>query len=431
MKKNRFIFSVILLAAAVWPTIMVQASSIAPFSQVSNAADFVTLGGGKCVYYNGSGCSAGNWYANPKSNCDWEPCCQLQLTGYQPQDWEYIFSKSCSGSNAQVTIVEYPDKKQCLNPNFDCCCSTPPVAPTIAPATPKTPKFTMPEFQIPIDTVKLSSTTCITDASGNYQCSVPWIGQYVVGLYNYGLSIAGILAAIVLMAGGVLWLISGGDASKVTQAKELIVGSIVGLIILAGSYVLLTQINPNLTIFQPISISAITGKELGLAQISNGSGANSYKNAPCATDAELQNGTAFYATGYYKPAWADTDEFRCVVAMQCTCPNGQDMTKNCDFLYGQTFRNYHPCNTPFPATLTYCNMNANGATPKAGDIAGPGNCLGNLPRNTQVCFKGKTYTIMDTGGGIQGKRIDIWTGSSLDDAYANTGVGILKKGACN
>lgn len=313
---------------------------------------------------------------------------------------------------------------------YICCCGelTQPNAAVASPA--KAPKYIMPEFQVPINTVKLSSSTCVLDDNGEYQCSVPWLGEYITGVYNYGLGIAGILAAIILMAGGVLWLVSGGDASKITQAKELIFGSITGLIILAGSYVLLIQINPELTRFRSISLGMIGGKELKLAEARNSSDAGNYNEIPCATDEELANGIKFYATGYYKPTWENTEKFFCVVSMNCTCPNGRDETKNCDFLYGKSFPGYHPCNS-FSADTKYCNMTASGVEPQIGDIAGPRNCQDNLPYGTKVCFKGKTYTITDTGGAIKGKRIDIWSGSSLRDAYANTGVGVLKKGACN
>lgn len=131
--------------------------------------------------------------------------------------------------------------------------------------TNKGPKFTVPELQIKIPGLDLreKKVNCEADSSGNYRCEVPWLGEYIKAIYNYGFSIAGILAAILLMAGGVLWLVSGGDASKVTQAKELIIGSVTGLIILAASYVLLIQINPDLVKFRPISIGHINKLELG------------------------------------------------------------------------------------------------------------------------------------------------------------------------
>jgi len=75
---------------------------------------------------------------------------------------------------------------------------------------------------------------------------------YIMAIYNYGLAIVGILATLVLMGGGLLWLTSGGDAGKITQAKELITGSVSGVIILVVAWIILNTINPNLVNFKPI-----------------------------------------------------------------------------------------------------------------------------------------------------------------------------------
>jgi hypothetical protein len=84
------------------------------------------------------------------------------------------------------------------------------------------------------------------------------LGRYILSLYNYGLAIVGILAAIILMAGGLLWLTSGGSAAKIGQAKELMTGSIIGLIILVGAWMILNTINPNLTRLPSIDTLIVT-----------------------------------------------------------------------------------------------------------------------------------------------------------------------------
>jgi len=136
----------------------------------------------------------------------------------------------------------------------------PSLAATSTAKTNTPPLFKIPELQIKIPGMaKFSKVQCGEDG----KCGVPWIGEYILGFYNYALGIVGILAALILMAGGVLWLISGGDASKITQAKELIISSITGVIILTSSYILLTQINPELAKFIPISVSYIERVDLG------------------------------------------------------------------------------------------------------------------------------------------------------------------------
>ncbi len=118
------------------------------------------------------------------------------------------------------------------------------------------PKFDIPQFQIQIPGLELSDVECRNLEGGGYFCSIPWIGEYLQGIYNYSLSIAGILAAIMLMAAGVLWLTSRGDSGQVSKAKNMIFGSILGLAILFLSYTILYTINPELVKLRNIELGS-------------------------------------------------------------------------------------------------------------------------------------------------------------------------------
>ena len=170
---------------------------------------------------------------------------------------------SCEG---QTNWVQVLDESMCNyakpGPYYNkCCCPYSHVNPDIK-AKKEKPKFILPELQISIPGLTFTPTSTILkkwdEETGGYDVSIPWIGEYIKAVYNYSLSIAGILAALILMGGGILWLVSGGDASKITQAKELILGSVIGLVILMCSYILLIQINPALTKFQNINIKGIS-----------------------------------------------------------------------------------------------------------------------------------------------------------------------------
>jgi len=124
----------------------------------------------------------------------------------------------------------------------------------------KKPLFIMPELQIKIPGLDLTPSSSIdyqTISEGSYKVSIPWLAEYIVGIYNYGLSIAGILAAIILMAGGLMWLISAGNDSKISKAKEFIAGGLGGLALLMFSYFMLFAVNPELTVLKPIEIGTI------------------------------------------------------------------------------------------------------------------------------------------------------------------------------
>jgi hypothetical protein len=73
---------------------------------------------------------------------------------------------------------------------------------------------------------------------------------YLQAIYKFFVGIAGILAVFMIMFGGVQWLFAGGSSSKITSAKETIFGSIIGLILVIGSYSILQFINPRLVDFE-------------------------------------------------------------------------------------------------------------------------------------------------------------------------------------
>ncbi len=181
----------------------------------------------------------------------------------QSCQWIHTYSSDdpCLGAPANITKANdsYCTATKPTDGAYACCCPYNTVRPAETFGSSK-PNFIMPELQITIPVLKLTASSSIEggiNEDGSSYISVPWISEYLLALYNYGLSITGILAALVLMAGGVLWLISAGDASKITQSKELISGSLTGMLILFCSYIILYQINPALTTFKSIDMGLI------------------------------------------------------------------------------------------------------------------------------------------------------------------------------
>jgi len=68
----------------------------------------------------------------------------------------------------------------------------------------------------------------------------------VSSLFAFLLAIAGIAAFVMIVFGGVKYLASAGDPSKMKDAKDQIFAAILGLIILFSSWMILNTINPNL-----------------------------------------------------------------------------------------------------------------------------------------------------------------------------------------
>jgi hypothetical protein len=127
-------------------------------------------------------------------------------------------------------------------------------AQAISDSSPYWGDFVAPPIQIPIPTVSITKDS--VKCEGDY-CEIPWIGQYVAGIYKYAIGVVGIVAAIMLMVGGVRWLTAGGNASAVTDAQSYITGSLTGLVLALLSYTILYTINPALVSFKPIRVKMV------------------------------------------------------------------------------------------------------------------------------------------------------------------------------
>lgn len=72
------------------------------------------------------------------------------------------------------------------------------------------------------------------------------IGEYIKTVYNYALSIASIVAVIMIIVAGFQWISSGGNSDTISGAKKRITGALVGLLIAYMSFIILNTINPSL-----------------------------------------------------------------------------------------------------------------------------------------------------------------------------------------
>ena len=70
--------------------------------------------------------------------------------------------------------------------------------------------------------------------------------EYAKYLVNFSLMVSGIVALGVLVWAGFLYLTSAGNLSQMEDAKRKIIGSLLGLAIIIGSYMILYTINPQL-----------------------------------------------------------------------------------------------------------------------------------------------------------------------------------------
>ncbi|MDD4901688.1 MAG: hypothetical protein PHE24_00975 [Patescibacteria group bacterium] len=115
-------------------------------------------------------------------------------------------------------------------------------------------------LQVPIPTLHGGSATVTFNGT-----TAP-IADYIKAIYSYAVGVVGIVAAVILMIGGLMWITAGGNASNVTEAKAMITASLTGFVLVLVSYLLLNQINPALVNLQ----SGVIGTPTVTQQITTG-----------------------------------------------------------------------------------------------------------------------------------------------------------------
>lgn len=66
--------------------------------------------------------------------------------------------------------------------------------------------------------------------------------QIATNVLNFLLTIIGILAIIMLVIGGMMYLLAAGDEDRIDRGKKIVKYSIIGIIIALGSMVLVRQL---------------------------------------------------------------------------------------------------------------------------------------------------------------------------------------------
>ncbi len=151
------------------------------------------------------------------------------------------------------------------------------------------------------------------------------IAKYIKTIYHYAIGVVGILAAIVLMFGGVLWLTAGGNPSRIENAKTWIGSSLAGLIIALASYGILYTLNPSLVNFHTKQLKM--SPDFGVGQKYN---CDWVIRENCGVivgnkTQEMQNGDK-YCGKKHNPIGAQTSD---VLKTCCCSPGAKQPDKDC------------------------------------------------------------------------------------------------------
>jgi len=144
------------------------------------------------------------------------------------------------------------------------------VPPELQIPIPGFPGFTVEERKIKICLVckdpDLDPSICPPEQCARWVYQIPWIGEYILAIYKWGVGAVALLAVIMIMINGLRWIIARGEAPKISEAKKGITYAVTGLIFILLTHQILSLIDPRLTVFKPIVIGIIEKGELEIGE---------------------------------------------------------------------------------------------------------------------------------------------------------------------
>jgi len=93
-----------------------------------------------------------------------------------------------------------------------------------------------------LDDSIIAEASCIKGGT----CSLNTFVKLAINVANFILGIVGALTLLMFIYGGFMWILSGGSSERVKKGKDIIIGSIVGLLIVFSSYMIISWVSSTL-----------------------------------------------------------------------------------------------------------------------------------------------------------------------------------------
>jgi hypothetical protein len=120
-----------------------------------------------------------------------------------------------------------------------------------------------PDFIVPNLIVKIPGFDGFSDptkdATGTVE--VNFIAEYINAFYGWILAAGALVAVVMMMVGGLQYVMSRGKEKYITKAKERITNAITGLVLLFAAYNIAFLIDPELVNLQPLDVQFVEGIE--------------------------------------------------------------------------------------------------------------------------------------------------------------------------
>ena len=106
-------------------------------------------------------------------------------------------------------------------------------------------------------------TTPTSSADGGY-VSVNFLAQYINAVYGWAIAASALIAVVMMMLGGLQYVLSRGKSKYIEKAKTRITNAITGLVLLLAAYSIAYLIDPNTTTLRSLSLANVEGIEADL-----------------------------------------------------------------------------------------------------------------------------------------------------------------------
>ena len=96
-----------------------------------------------------------------------------------------------------------------------------------------------------------------TTEKGQTHLNIPWIADFIKAFFVFFIGAIAIIAAVMIMWGGFLWLTAGGNPNQIGVARTRILNALLGLVLALSSYLILNTVNPTLVKLKGIKLGGI------------------------------------------------------------------------------------------------------------------------------------------------------------------------------
>lgn len=92
--------------------------------------------------------------------------------------------------------------------------------------------------------------------------SLPTLPKYIEAIYKWGIGAAALLGVLMLVAGGLQYVLSAGNFGSTEAAKSRMMSAVYGILILLGASIILGLISNKLTALSQVSVKKLVAPDL-------------------------------------------------------------------------------------------------------------------------------------------------------------------------